>query len=38
VLGAAERDTLAALLGRILLDHKVPVVFLEPEDGVPTDR
>ena len=28
-LSAAERDTLAALLGRILLDNKVPEVFLE---------
>jgi DNA-binding MarR family transcriptional regulator len=29
-LSAAERDTLAALLGRIVLDNKVPMVFLEP--------
>jgi DNA-binding MarR family transcriptional regulator len=28
-LGAAERDTLAALLGRILVDNEVPEVFLE---------
>jgi DNA-binding MarR family transcriptional regulator len=28
-LGAAERDTLAGLLGRVVLDNKVPVVFLE---------
>jgi DNA-binding MarR family transcriptional regulator len=28
-LSAAERDTLAALLGRIVLDNKVPMVFLE---------
>jgi DNA-binding MarR family transcriptional regulator len=27
-LGAAERDTLASLLGRILLDNEVPMVFL----------
>ncbi len=26
---AAERDTLAGLLGRIVLDNKVPVVFME---------
>jgi DNA-binding MarR family transcriptional regulator len=29
-LGAAERDTLASLLGRVVLDNKVPMVFLEP--------
>jgi DNA-binding MarR family transcriptional regulator len=29
----AERDTLAALLGRVVLDNKVPVVFLEPDEG-----
>lgn len=28
-LSAAERDTLADLLGRVVLDNKVPVVFLE---------
>jgi DNA-binding MarR family transcriptional regulator len=32
-LSAAERDTLAALLGRVVLDNKVPVVFMELEDG-----
>jgi len=32
-LTAAERDTLAALLGRIVLDNKVPMVFLERDDG-----
>ena len=32
-LGAAERDTLAGLLGRIVLDNKVPMVFLERDDG-----
>ena len=37
-LGAAERDTLADLLARILLDNKVPMVFLEPDDGVPAPR
>lgn len=34
-LTATERDTLAALLGRVVQDNKVPVVFLEPDDGVP---
>jgi DNA-binding MarR family transcriptional regulator len=28
-LGAAERDSLADLLGRIIVDNKVPMVFLE---------
>jgi DNA-binding MarR family transcriptional regulator len=28
-LSAAERETLAGLLGRVVLDNKVPVVFLE---------
>jgi DNA-binding MarR family transcriptional regulator len=32
-LGAAEHGTLAALLGRVVLDNKVPVVFLEPDEG-----
>jgi len=27
---ATERDTLAGLLGRVVLGNKVPVVFLEP--------
>ncbi|MEU0572165.1 MarR family transcriptional regulator [Nonomuraea sp. NPDC005983] len=27
----AERDTLAALLGRVVADNKVPTVFMEPE-------
>lgn len=30
-LSAAERDALAGLLGRIVLDNKVPVVFREPD-------
>lgn len=34
-LTATERDTLAGLLGRVVLDNKVPVVFLEPDEGVP---
>lgn len=32
-LDAAERDTLAGLLARIVLDNKVPVVFREPGEG-----
>jgi DNA-binding MarR family transcriptional regulator len=35
---AAERDALAGLLGRIVLDNEVPVVFLEPDEGAPTAR
>jgi DNA-binding MarR family transcriptional regulator len=34
-LAYAERDTLAGLLGRIVLDNKVPVVFMEPDEGAP---
>jgi DNA-binding MarR family transcriptional regulator len=34
-LSAAERDTLGRLLGRVVLDNKVPVVF--PERGVPSE-
>lgn len=30
-LGAAERDMLADLLGRVVLDNRVPVVFVEPD-------
>ncbi|EIV96273.1 MarR family winged helix-turn-helix transcriptional regulator [Frankia sp. QA3] len=37
-LSAADRDTLAALLGRVVLDNKVPVVFMEPDQSVPTAR
>jgi|ERR1700722_6911170 DNA-binding MarR family transcriptional regulator len=32
-LSPAERDTLTALLRRVVLDNKVPVVFLEPDEG-----
>jgi DNA-binding MarR family transcriptional regulator len=32
-LSAAERDTLAGLLGRVVLDNKVPLVFLEQDAG-----
>jgi DNA-binding MarR family transcriptional regulator len=35
-LSAADRDTLAILLGRVVLDNKVPVVFLEPDQSVPS--
>jgi DNA-binding MarR family transcriptional regulator len=37
-LSAAERDTLAGLLGRIVLDNKVPVVFMEHDDGASAAR
>jgi DNA-binding MarR family transcriptional regulator len=37
-LSAAERDTLAGLLGRIVFDNKVPVVFMEQDEGVPAAR
>ncbi|MEV4495789.1 MarR family transcriptional regulator [Micromonospora arborensis] len=37
-LSAAERATLAGLLGRVLLDNEVPVVFLEPDEGASTAR
>lgn len=35
VLSNAERDALADLLGRVLQDNKVPVVFVEPDHGAP---
>jgi DNA-binding MarR family transcriptional regulator len=31
-LSGPERDRLAGLLGRIVLDNEVPVLFLEPDD------
>jgi DNA-binding MarR family transcriptional regulator len=37
-LSAAERDALADLLGRIVLDNEVPVVFMEPDEGAPAAR
>jgi DNA-binding MarR family transcriptional regulator len=37
-LSAAERDTLAGLLGRVVLDNKVPVVFMELDEGTPAAR
>ncbi|MGW0658242.1 MarR family winged helix-turn-helix transcriptional regulator [Streptodolium elevatio] len=33
-LGVAERETLAALLGRVVTDNEAPVVFREPAGGV----
>ena len=32
-LSQAERGTLAALLGRVVLENEVPAVFLEPGEG-----
>jgi DNA-binding MarR family transcriptional regulator len=32
-LDATERAQLAALLGRVVLDNKVPQVFMEPDEG-----
>jgi DNA-binding MarR family transcriptional regulator len=32
-LSASERDTLADLLARVVLDNKVPLVFLELDEG-----
>ncbi len=32
-LPAADRDALAGLLGRVVEDNKVPMVFLEPGEG-----
>ncbi|MEV0661557.1 MarR family winged helix-turn-helix transcriptional regulator [Actinomadura luteofluorescens] len=32
-LSRAERDTLADLLGRVVLENEVPAVFLEPGEG-----
>ncbi|AEH09038.1 MULTISPECIES: MarR family winged helix-turn-helix transcriptional regulator [Protofrankia] len=37
-LGANDRDTLASLLGRVVLDNKVPMVFIEPDEGAPAAR
>jgi DNA-binding MarR family transcriptional regulator len=34
-LSATERDRLAALLGRVVLDNEVPVVFMEPDEVAP---
>lgn len=31
-LGGDERDTLAGLLGRIVSDNEVPVIFMEPDE------
>ncbi|QIS20337.1 MarR family winged helix-turn-helix transcriptional regulator [Nocardia terpenica] len=35
-LAPADRDTLANLLGRIVVDNKVPIVFMEHNEA-PTD-
>lgn len=32
-LSLADRDLLAGLLGRVVLDNRVPVVFLEQDEG-----
>ncbi len=37
-LSDAERGTLASLLGRVVLDNEVPVVFLEPDERDPSAR
>ncbi|MGP4019251.1 MarR family winged helix-turn-helix transcriptional regulator [Saccharopolyspora sp. 5N708] len=37
-LSAVERDALAGLLGRVVLDNEVPVVFLELNEGAPAAR
>ncbi|MGF7236703.1 MAG: MarR family winged helix-turn-helix transcriptional regulator [Frankia sp.] len=37
-LSATDRDMLAGLLGRVVLDNKVPVVFMEPDEGAPAAR
>jgi DNA-binding MarR family transcriptional regulator len=33
-LSSADRNTLAGLLGRVVLDNKVPVVFLEQDENI----
>ncbi|MGF7236714.1 MAG: MarR family winged helix-turn-helix transcriptional regulator [Frankia sp.] len=37
-LGVAEQARLASLLGRVVLDNKVPAVFMEPDEGPPAAR
>ncbi|GAA1670821.1 MarR family transcriptional regulator [Fodinicola feengrottensis] len=37
-LSDAERDTLAGLLGRVVLDNRVPMVFMELDEGAPAAR
>jgi DNA-binding MarR family transcriptional regulator len=37
-LSPTERDRLAVLLGRVVLDNEVPVVFMEPADVAPAAR
>ncbi|WP_406459008.1 MarR family transcriptional regulator [Streptomyces sp. NBC_00876] len=37
-LGAPDRELLAALLGRLVRDNEVPVVFMESDENAPTAR
>ncbi|MER6814893.1 MarR family transcriptional regulator [Spirillospora sp. NPDC000708] len=37
-LSAGERDALAGLLGRVVLDNEVPMVFQEPDEEAAADR
>jgi DNA-binding MarR family transcriptional regulator len=37
-LTAADRGTLAGLLGRVVLDNNVPLVFLEQDEGASASR
>ncbi|MDL4813315.1 MarR family winged helix-turn-helix transcriptional regulator [Actinomadura opuntiae] len=37
-LSAEERDTLAELLGRVVFDNEVPVVFQEPDEGAAAEH
>ncbi|MFE6163660.1 MarR family winged helix-turn-helix transcriptional regulator [Streptomyces sp. NPDC056486] len=37
-LDAAERDALAGLLGRVVLDNEVPMIFAAQAEGPPVDR
>jgi len=37
-LGDAEREVLAALLGRVVMDNEVPVVFIESDEGPATPK
>jgi DNA-binding MarR family transcriptional regulator len=37
-LSSVERDTLATLLGRIVVDNEVPMVFMEPDAGTSAAR
>ena len=37
-LSAADRGTLAGLLGRVVLDNKAPMVFLDADETTPAKR